>query len=246
VRKRPQNAHGLRGAFQLLPVLMLVSGCSGSSTAPSNRPPVVGSIGVSPTGLGIAGATSFTFTPQGAQDPDGNALTFSWTFGDGSSGTGSPAQHVYQASGTFTVQLTVSDGSQSVAAPSLTVTVGPKLAGVWSALQSLSPYPRLTLEQNGTQLSGTFTPNVVFNGAFFEYQGSGSVDSLTYPTAFRLNVPDTPCRGGQCAVAALFRYTIEGQINPTGTRIDGTVTLIMTTTQGTQLSPQVTAIALGQ
>jgi PKD repeat protein len=45
-----------------------------------------------------------------SRDPDGQALQFAWSFGDGSTATGATAKHAYAKAGTYTVSLTVSDG----------------------------------------------------------------------------------------------------------------------------------------
>jgi PKD repeat protein len=42
-------------------------------------------------------------------DPDGNALSFAWNFGDGTGGTGNGLTHTYQAAGVYTITLTVND-----------------------------------------------------------------------------------------------------------------------------------------
>jgi parallel beta-helix repeat protein len=47
----------------------------------------------------------------GSIDPDGDALTYAWDFGDGSPpADGYAAQHAYAAAGDYTLSLTVSDG----------------------------------------------------------------------------------------------------------------------------------------
>lgn len=54
------------------------------------------------------------FNGFGSLDPDGDALSFSWDFGDGSPAIdGYAVSHPYAASGTYNVTLTVSDGSLS-------------------------------------------------------------------------------------------------------------------------------------
>ncbi len=51
------------------------------------------------------------FDGSGSFDPDGDALSYSWNFGDGNTGQGAKVTHVYEKSGTFTVTLTVNDNS---------------------------------------------------------------------------------------------------------------------------------------
>ena len=60
--------------------------------------------------IGVAGVP-VTFDGTDSTDPDGNALTYSWDFGDGETGTGSNPEHMYDSAGTYKVNLTVSDGS---------------------------------------------------------------------------------------------------------------------------------------
>ena len=50
------------------------------------------------------------FNGSGSSDADGDALTYVWTFGDGSTGSGATTSHTYTASGTYTVSLMVNDG----------------------------------------------------------------------------------------------------------------------------------------
>jgi PKD repeat protein len=48
-----------------------------------------------------------------SSDPDADALTYAWDFGDGATGTGKTAHHAFTEKGTFTITLTVSDGEFS-------------------------------------------------------------------------------------------------------------------------------------
>ncbi|MCK4364627.1 MAG: right-handed parallel beta-helix repeat-containing protein [Thermoplasmatales archaeon] len=57
---------------------------------------------------GIVG-TEVTFNATNSFDLDGNITTYSWVFGDGTTGTGSTVDHTYSASGTYTVTLTITD-----------------------------------------------------------------------------------------------------------------------------------------
>ncbi len=54
--------------------------------------------------------SSVLFTSGKAQDKDGDVLTYTWNFGDGSSIVGETAKHAYTKEGTYTVTLKVRDG----------------------------------------------------------------------------------------------------------------------------------------
>ena len=45
----------------------------------------------------------------GSTDPDGDALTYAWTFGDGGVASGAAVSHTYAQNGSYTVRLIVSD-----------------------------------------------------------------------------------------------------------------------------------------
>lgn len=50
------------------------------------------------------------FDGSGSSDPNGDALTYAWDFGDGATGNGATATHSYAGAGTYTVSLVVNDG----------------------------------------------------------------------------------------------------------------------------------------
>ncbi len=64
---------------------------------------------------------------SGSIDPDGTIAGYAWDFGDGATAAGATASHVYQAAGTYTVALTVTDnrGATNSATRSVTVTAAP-------------------------------------------------------------------------------------------------------------------------
>ncbi len=61
---------------------------------------------------GIAPAI-VTFDGTKSVDVNGDALTYAWDFGDGTTGTGATASHTYTSEGSYHVTLTVSDGELS-------------------------------------------------------------------------------------------------------------------------------------
>ena len=65
---------------------------------------------IDPSGTVREGDT-VTFSAAGSSDPDGDSLTFTWSFGDGNVGTGLTTSHAYTSTGTFSIALTVADGN---------------------------------------------------------------------------------------------------------------------------------------
>jgi glucose/arabinose dehydrogenase len=87
-----------------------------------NRAPIP-QIAVTPTG-GDA-PLSVHFSAAGTTDPDGDALTYSWDWGDGKpAGTGIEADHTYTTGGTRTATLTVTDARGKSATATSRVFVG--------------------------------------------------------------------------------------------------------------------------
>jgi len=77
----------------------------------ANRAPTADAGGPYPGVKGVPVA----FDGSGSSDPDGDALTFAWTFGDGANGMGATPSHIYRGGGVYKVSLAVSDGSASAA-----------------------------------------------------------------------------------------------------------------------------------
>jgi PKD repeat protein len=83
-----------------------------TATEPANQPPTA-----SPTATPNMGAAPLKVQfKANAADPDGDLLTYAWTFGDGGTSTEPDPAHTYATAGTFPVVLTVSDGKSSTTA----------------------------------------------------------------------------------------------------------------------------------
>lgn len=85
---------------------------------PPNRAPSAG-LTSSVTGLTV------TADARTSTDPDGDALTYAWAFGDGATATGATTSHTLAAAGTYPMVLTVTDSRGATNQVSVPVTVAP-------------------------------------------------------------------------------------------------------------------------
>jgi glucose/arabinose dehydrogenase len=67
---------------------------------------------------------SVLFDGSASTDLDNDTLTYSWVFGDGATGTGMTANHVYATGGAYTAVLTVTDGNGGTDTDSVLISVG--------------------------------------------------------------------------------------------------------------------------
>jgi len=64
------------------------------------------------------------FDATGSGDPDGDPLTFSWDFGDNTTGTGATPTHRYSQVGTYNAAVTASDGRGGTSTDTVRIDVG--------------------------------------------------------------------------------------------------------------------------
>jgi hypothetical protein len=154
---------------------------TGVMLATKNSPPVAGTIGVTPSGKGMAGMTEYVFSATGASDPDKDSLTYAWEFGDGGTSAEQAPRHVYETAGTYAITLTVSDGKKK-ASTTATVTVGKNMTGTWIG-NLIGATTTVTMTQSGTSLSGNFNLAGVLSGAV-----RGSISGAGFPYNVTLTV----------------------------------------------------------
>jgi PKD repeat protein len=146
-----------RGPSEVLAMMLALTipacgggGGGGGTTGASNSPPTA-TFTFSPGNPVLMGATVVQFSGNGA-DPNGDPITYTWNFGDGSSGSGQNVSHVFGAAGTLNVVLTVADsrGAQTTTQNAMIVK---SLTGRW-----VDADPRFQVDfvhNNGSNFTGS-------------------------------------------------------------------------------------------
>ncbi len=88
-----------------------------------------------PTASFTASCTDLDCTVDGSAsgDPDGTISGYAWAFGDGSTGSGPTASHVFATAGTYPIVLTVTDDDGATATSTRSVTVTAPATGALAA-----------------------------------------------------------------------------------------------------------------
>jgi PKD repeat protein len=160
----------------------------------------------------IGQTVSFTVT---ATSNLGNPLTYSWNFGDGTSGAGSSTTHAYTLAGVFTATATIADNAGNSLTSKVTVTV-------------TNPPPAPPVITSALSASGSV-------GSAFTYQIAASNNPTSFnasglPAGLSVN-SSTGMISGTPTAAGTSSVTISAT-NAGGT---GTATLVLT--MGTSLPP---------
>ncbi|MFE4819840.1 PQQ-dependent sugar dehydrogenase [Streptomyces sp. NPDC056704] len=69
-------------------------------------------------------ALKVSFSSAGSSDADGDALTYSWDFGDGGTSTAANPSHKYKTNGTYTATVTAKDATGRTGSASVQIVVG--------------------------------------------------------------------------------------------------------------------------
>jgi PKD repeat protein len=113
-----------RGTLVLASASALRTSAWVSSGTPVSSSAPIASATASPL-TGSGGNLTVNFSGARSTDPTGNALSYAWNFGDGSSGSGASVSHTYTAIGTYAATLTVSDGQGGFGVSSVNIVVTP-------------------------------------------------------------------------------------------------------------------------
>ena len=152
----------------------------------ANQPPSV-SI-VSPTGnVTITAGASVSFQGS-ATDPNGDALTYQWAFGDGATAAvQGPISHTYTAAGSYTATFTATDTHSASNSATRTITVNPvppntfTLTASAGANGTISPIGAVTVNSGASQ-TFTVSANVGYQVSAVTVDGAsvGAVSSYTF------------------------------------------------------------------
>ncbi|MEP6739457.1 MAG: PKD domain-containing protein [Caldimonas sp.] len=167
----------------------LLAACGGGNDAATPPPPPAGNtapVAAFTSDPTVPAGTPLAFDASTSSDADGDALSHSWSFGNGERGGGAKIAHVYAEPGSYTVRLTVDDGKGGSASleRSVTVTAGPVAMGNVSALA-------LVRDAAGVPLSGVTVTNLA-GGATASTGGDGKAQvgaDREVPVALRFAKP---------------------------------------------------------
>ena len=178
-----------------------------TAATPGNQPPTARLTGPLTGTVG----QSLSYDASTSSDPDGDPLTYAWTFGDGGTASGTAASHVYAAPGTYAVVVTVNDGAGHGHTAQLLVKVNP-------------PPNRAPLAVAGGPYSGEVSIPVSFSGAGSsdpdgdaltyawdfgdQSSGSGAAPTHAYATAGTYTLTLTVSDAGQLTSTAVAQVTI--------------------------------------
>ena len=164
------------------------------------------------TSVCVGNATQFTSTST--TNPSGQTInSYSWNFGDGSTGQGQNASHTYQNAGTYQVTLTVSTGGHCTHQITKSVPV--------YALPTCNFTYTTVCQGNATQFTSTAssTPNNPITNYQWNFgdgqTGQGQTVSHTYAQAGTYQVTHTVQTNGSCSDSRTQSVTVNALPNPT-------------------------------
>ncbi|MEN3337502.1 MAG: hypothetical protein V7647_1178, partial [Acidobacteriota bacterium] len=165
-----------------------------------NHKPVAnaGAAQVGDAGLGV------TFDGSGSADPDGDTLTYAWSFGDSTTSTDGKPFHVYAVAGAFTVTLIVTDSHGAVSEPALTTATIGAAADRAPPVVTLSG-PKEALPGAQVTMTGTATDNIGVQSIIVNINGAQPLEVPGSPFQRVIAIPDLVAPGSTVTVSATAR-----------------------------------------
>jgi PKD repeat protein len=176
----------------------------------NNAPPVAVAGGPYNGGTG----QPINFDGSGSSDPDGNALTYDWNFGDGNTGSGVMAAHSYAVAGNYVATLTVTDNgspalSSSDQASVQVLSTIPASINLKGTKITLGGSARFGIEINAMPV-GNIDPNTIKMRTTYPNAGSASEVASTPKGGKNIgdldhdNIPDLLADFSIAAIQALL------------------------------------------
>ncbi len=151
--------------------ITVLAGCAQSPTAPANQVPLAI---FTPSVSNISAGGVVSFDASGAYDPDGSIVSYSWEFGDFTTGSGESVSHTFATAGTFTVTLTVTDNGGATGSATTVISV----AGLPTVPTGLTK-----VASGCCNTYGTFSWNAVPGATAYEIRMDGKVGCQTEHSA---------------------------------------------------------------
>jgi PKD repeat protein len=194
-------------AFYLITTDQCNSCSGGASPSSSNSnvvsfttaPPLSVQASASPSATDVGLAVAFTCAATGGTSPFSDA----WTFGDGTTGSGSSATHSYSSPGSFTATCTVTDsfGTQASSPVSVQVAPAPSVsATVNRTSAAAAPGTSLSFTATGSGGSGSYTFTWSF-GDGSSGSGATSIHAYTSPGTYTAAVTLRDSYGGSATAS---------------------------------------------
>ncbi|MBC3931485.1 PKD domain-containing protein [Undibacterium curvum] len=165
---------------------------------------------ITPSSANTQTGLEVTFTGA-SSDPSGGTLTYTWDFGDASTGTGASVKHIYQNSGTFIVGLTVKNDLGTTVKSTLSYQVtpssgAPTLPVVTSSIATSTPGKAVSFTAAATdpgQLALTYAWDFGDGTT-----GTGASVSHAFATAGIYNVKVVATNSKNLSATSTSAYTV--------------------------------------
>jgi glucose/arabinose dehydrogenase len=181
-----------------------------------NAPPVISSATASPT-QGDAAPLKVSFTAV-AIDPEGQSLTYTWEFGDGTSDTGATTMHDYLTPGQFSARVMVSDGVNTTFSTPLTLVIGTR--------------PVATITAPPANISFSAGDVISFSGTASDPNETLGPQALSWSIVFHHDTHTHPAYGPISGASGTFAIPTTGHDFSGNTRYE--IILTATDSQGLQ------------